>query len=105
MNKINCVVNNCSHNKSGTCYSNRVNIGGKTANEECNTCCGSFLDEKLYSDLTNNTNSEGSCDCLVCKVESCIHNCNNLCDLNSINVSGQNIKIYSETNCASFNLK
>ena len=27
MQKINCDVNNCSHNKSGVCYSNRVDIG------------------------------------------------------------------------------
>lgn len=105
MNKINCDVNNCSHNNSGTCYSNRVNIGGKSAHKDCDTCCGSFLDQLLYSDLTNNTNSEGQCDCLVCKVESCTHNYNSLCNLDSINVSGQNVKLYSETNCASFELK
>ena len=105
MNKINCEVTNCSHNNSGTCYSNRVNIGGKSANEDCDTCCGSFLDQILYSDLTNNTNSEGQCDCLVCKVESCQYNSNSLCSLDSINVSGQNVKLYSETNCASFELK
>ncbi|MBU3131539.1 DUF1540 domain-containing protein [Clostridium gasigenes] len=105
MNKINCIVNNCSYNKSDICYSTRVNIGGKTATEECDTCCGSFLDKKLYSDLTNNVNTQCYCDCLICKVESCEHNYNNLCNLNSINVSGENAKIYSETNCASFNSK
>lgn len=105
MDKINCSVSNCSHNKSNVCYSNRVNIGGKTANETCDTCCGSFLDEKLYSDLTNNSNGGCNCDCLVCHVESCTHNDNNLCDLESIDVSGENAKIYSETNCSSFELK
>lgn len=105
MDKINCSVDNCSHNKSGVCYSNRINIGGKTANESCDTCCGSFLDEKLYSDLTNNTNSSGCCDCLVCNVHSCSYNHSNLCNLESINVSGENVKIYSETNCSSFDLK
>ncbi|GAB6167637.1 DUF1540 domain-containing protein [Clostridium carnis] len=102
MQKINCNVNNCSHNNSGICYSNRVDIGGKNSNSDCATCCGSFLDKQLYSDLTNNTYSAGECDCLVCKVESCAHNCNNLCDLNSIDVSGNNARIYSETNCSSF---
>lgn len=105
MNKINCEVTNCSYNKSRICFSNRVNIGGKTANNECDTCCGSFLDKKLYSDLSNTTSDQNSCNCLICKVDSCAHNCNNLCDLNFINVSGQNVKIYSETNCASFNLR
>ena len=105
MNNINCEVYNCSHNKSSICFSNRVNIGGKTANTECDTCCGSFLDKSLYSDLTNNTNSNGTCDCLVCKVDSCKYNDNSLCNLNSIFVSGKNVKLYSETNCASFKLE
>ena len=68
MTKINCSVTNCSHNKSSVCYSNIVNIKGGQAKEACNTCCGNFLDMRDYSDLTNNTNSSGSCDCLVCKV-------------------------------------
>lgn len=105
MNKINCEVTNCSHNKSSACFSKRVNIGGKTAYKEYDTCCGSFLDKKLYSNLTNDTTNNDYCDCLVCNVDSCTHNCNSLCDLNSINISGQNVKIYSQTNCSSFNLK
>lgn len=105
MSKINCDVNNCSHNKSGVCFSNRVDIGGMTSNSSCNTCCGSFLDKKLYSDLTNNTNCSGSCDCLVCKVTNCSHNENSLCNLSSINVSGSNVNIYTETNCESFESK
>lgn len=105
MQKINCDVNNCSHNKSGVCYSNRVDIGGLNASSACGTCCGSFLNKSLYSDLTNNTNSNGQCDCLICTVESCKHNCNSLCNLESINVSGSNSQIYSETECSSFNQK
>ena len=30
MQKINCDVNNCSHNKSGVCYSNRVDIASSS---------------------------------------------------------------------------
>lgn len=102
MNKINCNVNNCSHNKGGECYSSRVDIGGKSAHSDGNTCCGSFLDILNYSDLTNNVDTK--CNCLICKVDTCSHNCNNLCELNSINVSGENVKIYSETCCSSFSL-
>ena len=43
MAEINCSVNNCSHNKSGVCYSNRVNIGGLNSSCSKDTCCGSFL--------------------------------------------------------------
>lgn len=102
MTKINCDVTNCSHNKSGVCFSNRVDIGGLNASTDCGTCCGSFLDEALYGNLTSNTNSSGSCDCLVCKVKSCNYNYNSLCSLDSINVCGANSKIYTETKCSSF---
>lgn len=105
MQKINCDVNNCSHNKSGVCYSNVVDIGGMNASSDSGTCCGSFLNKALYSDLTSNSNSDSQCDCLVCKVESCTHNCNSCCDLQSINVCGSNSQIYAETKCESFESK
>ena len=105
MAEINCSVNNCSHNKSGVCYSNRVNIGGLNSSCSKDTCCGSFLDKNLYSDLTNNTNASGSCDALICKVEDCKYNCNSLCDLPCISVGGDDVKIYSEAHCQSFQEK
>ena len=105
MNRINCDVTNCSHNKIGICYSNRVDIGGVSASSEKGTCCGSFLNESLYSDLTNNTHSKGQCDALTCNVDSCTHNYNKLCDLNSVNVSGNGVQVYSETKCSSFDYK
>ena len=105
MAEINCSVNNCSHNKSGVCYSNRVNIGGLNSCCSEDTCCGSFLDKNLYSDLTNNTNASGSCDALICKVGNCKYNCNSLCDLPCISVDGDDVKIYSEAHCQSFQEK
>lgn len=102
MNKINCSVNNCSHNASGVCHSNRVNIVGFGAVESKDTCCGSFLDERNYSTLTNNTNSTGPCDCLVCKAEDCLYNKNKECTLDAINVGSGESNIYTETCCESF---
>ncbi|MGG7177611.1 DUF1540 domain-containing protein [Clostridium paraputrificum] len=105
MSKIDCTVNNCSHNKKGSCYANRVNIGGKSAEKDDETCCGSFLNEMLYSDLTNNAYSQGSCDCLVCHVKSCNFNENSLCSLDDIQVGGENVEIYTQTCCRSFESK
>jgi hypothetical protein len=105
INRINCDVTNCSHNNSGVCYSNRVDIGGISACSEGGTCCGSFLNKALYSALTNNANSSMQCDSLICTADNCEHNYNKLCDLQSINVSGSKVQIYSETECASFNSK
>ena len=105
MTKINCDVTNCSYNCSGNCLSNRVDIGGMASCSENDTCCGSFLDKKHYSDLTNCAENCTPCDCLVCKVSSCAHNENCLCNLSSIQVHGGNANLYTETNCASFDKK
>ena len=104
MAKINCSVTNCSHNKSAICYANIVNISGGAATKECNTCCDSFLDYKHYSNLTNNTNDLGPCDALVCSVETCVYNHNKACTADGIQVDshGDEPKIYTETNCATF---
>ncbi len=105
MEKINCNVSNCSHNCSGVCYSNRVDIGGTSACSSNGTCCGSFLDESLYGNLTSNTNSSSKCNCLVCSAENCVHNKNKYCTLSAITVSGLNSRVYSETECASFEMQ
>ena len=73
---ISCSVSSCSNNKSGSCYASSVNIGGKGATSECDTCCGSYLNSTVYS---------------------------NNCTLNGINVgSSTNAKYYTETECLSF---
>lgn len=103
MDKIKCSVNNCSHNESGICFADRVNIVGYGASDREDTCCGSFLDRRTYSTLTNNVKGGGACTCLICKAEECEHNKNNICMLNTIQVTGNNdVNIYSETFCGSF---
>jgi len=104
MQKINCTISNCSHNKNGICYSNKVDIGGVSACSSNSTCCGSFLDKSLYSCLTSNANSNSQCDCLVCTAENCSHNINKTCELSSINICGNSAKIYTETKCCNFEL-
>ncbi len=105
MNKINCNVDNCSHNSTGVCYANRIDVGGKGVTEACETCCGSFLDKKHYSTLTNNTNADGPCDCIVCSAEKCVYNNNKLCTADTIQVSGHDAQIYTETICSTFKTK
>lgn len=102
MQKIACDVTNCSHNNSGSCYADRVNIGGEGASVDEETCCGSFLDSRLYSTLTNCSSCSKNCTALVCKATECVHNKNQLCNLDSIQVSGGPSNIYSETFCSSF---
>lgn len=103
MQLINCNAVNCSHNKDMICYSNRINVVGKDSTKDSDTACGSFLDSKAFGSLTNNIYDEGNaCSCLVCDVESCKYNENELCSLDSIHVSGCGANLYSETSCESF---
>lgn len=101
--KINCSVTNCSHNKDYTCFANMINVGGKSAQNSVDTCCASFLDSATYGHLTNNINHEGyECDAISCNVSSCTYNSNSLCYADSIEVEGDNVNIYTQTNCATF---
>ena len=102
MAKIACEVTNCSHNKTGECYANCIDIVGSSANENFDTACGAFLNKLHYSELTNNMLSEGSCDCLKCSVETCTYNSNKLCTLDHIQVTGPNAEYHTQTACASF---
>lgn len=102
MAKISCGVSNCSHNKSGACFANCVDIVGSSAQQDFDTSCGSYLNKLHYSKLTNNTVSSGSCDCLKCTVETCTYNDNKLCSLGEIKVSGNNAEYYTQTECDSF---
>lgn len=102
MSKISCQVEKCSHNRNGCCHANFVEISGKAA--ECNkeTCCSSFLNREVYSSLTNNTVDGKECDCLNCTVKTCKYNENCYCNRDSIEVGGDNVLVHSETQCLSF---
>lgn len=107
MGKINCSVENCSHNNKNICYANRIDVHGTQAKTIEHTACASFLENFVYSNLTNNTNDAGPCSCICCKVETCAYNENNLCTLDSIKVSPDTKRpnMYSETSCSSFKYK
>jgi hypothetical protein len=103
MAKIDCTVTNCSHNKDEICYANRINVSGGNAEKVLDTCCASFLNSDIYSNLTNNTNDKNHrCSAIVCTVPSCEYNKNQLCYADNIQVNGEGANIYEETNCSTF---
>ena len=75
MSKIACSVDKCSHNKSGCCCANFVEIDGNHATNDADTCCTSYLNKQNYSCLTNACmDNSAECECLNCHVESCKYN-------------------------------
>lgn len=106
MTNVRCSVSSCSYYKSNKCFAEVVNIGGKGACDECSTCCGSFLNKALYSNLAEFTSMRGQTAEVTCSANTCTYNENGYCALDSIDVGGDaNANIYTETNCQSFEKK
>ncbi len=104
MNRIECNVSNCAHNKNSACYSSRVNIGGFNATNYTTTCCTNFLNNKVYSTLTSNINGDYdyTCDCIICNVSTCKYNLDKNCIANHIQINSSYANLYDETNCLTF---
>lgn len=105
MAKIVCGVGECSHNKAGECYANLVSVSGRAASCDSETCCSSFLNQTVYSELTSSVTSKDACACLECHVNTCKHNDECNCCLDHIKVNGDNVNSYEETNCLSFEVQ
>ncbi len=106
MTCVKCSVNNCSYNKDGGCYVEKIQVGGKSSTEEDCTCCGTFLNQEHYSNLAEYTSSRSEAEEVGCNVETCKHNGNCQCTLDEIEVCGCNhTGNYTETKCASFELE
>lgn len=102
MTKISCEVSNCSHNAKGVCYANMVDIAGGSGKTEDDTCCSSFLHERIYAQLTNEAFQSVACDRLQCRAVTCAYNSQQLCTLEQIQVTGEQAEYYTQTDCASF---
>lgn len=106
MPRINCSVENCSYNQQECCCASIVNIGGKGAKQSCDTCCGTFLNRLGYSNLAQYTENRGGIDAILCRVDTCVYHESEHCTLNEIQVgSKEEVDIYTETDCLSFQKK
>lgn len=106
MTLVNCKVPTCSYFKNNKCYAGIINISGKTAKNEAATCCGSFLNKSVYSNLSEFTSKRGETDEILCNVDTCKHHHRKSCTLNQVEVGGVgNTLIYTETDCTNFEKK
>ncbi len=69
MTKVHCSVTNCSYNNDRVCYAQRVAIGGQGAVEDEATCCGTFLNQDVYSNLAEHT--EVQTPLFKCNLQCC----------------------------------
>lgn len=105
MATIQCSIRNCSYNANNKCHLSTVNIGGKSSVHECQTCCGSFLDNDCYSNLSKYSSNKNASE-ILCSVGTCAYNSNAKCTKDQIEVTGlPDASLYSETLCSSFKYK
>lgn len=108
MHKIKCSVESCSYNQDNCCCANIVNVGGKGSTDNCDTCCGTFLNSLGYSNLAQYTENRGGVDAILCRVSTCAYHSDEHCTLQEIEVGnekGMDAEIYTQTDCLSFRKK
>ncbi len=103
MSKVKCGATNCSYNQEHICRANTIKVGGKAATSEESTCCASFLNRSVYSNLAEYTSMRGTSKEILCNVATCKYNSDDHCRLEKIEVGGSSqTKFYTETDCLSF---
>lgn len=103
MSKVKCGATNCSYNQEHICCANTIKVGGKAATSEESTCCASFLNRSVYSNLAEYTSMRGTSKEILCNVATCKFNSDDHCSLKRIEVGGSSeTKFYTETDCLSF---
>ena len=103
MHSIRCSVESCSYNKYQECNARVIQVGGKGAQECKQTCCGTYLNCGVYSNLAEYTEARDNVEAILCRVDTCVHYGNDHCTLDCIQVGcGERVDIYTETECQSF---
>lgn len=101
MTKLGCNVTNCLHNADNCCCKCAIVVEGQDAKKKCDTCCGSFDENKDGSFRNMFKTPENRLE-VNCEAATCIYNDNRFCSAEHINISGKNANTSGQTECASF---
>lgn len=101
MTKLDCNVTSCLHNSDNCCCKAAILVEGEHATDCCETCCGSFDENKdgSFQNLFKTPESKLEIDC---DAVSCVYNENRHCSADHIAISGGRVKDASHTECATF---
>ncbi len=101
MAELYCSVDNCAYNKSEYCCKGDIQVGGKHAVKENETCCESFADEKMdrYTSALEHPSKAIDIDCEAVK---CIYNNEYKCVAEHVDIKGCGACECTETACATF---
>ena len=101
MTKLDCSVTGCMHNAENCCCKNTILVEGKTAQDKCDTCCGSF-DEKKGRTFRNLFKTPESRLEVECEATNCVYNTDRRCSAEHIGITGGNATVSMQTECSSF---
>ena len=100
MTKLDCNVTSCMHNADNCCCKSEIIVDGSKAKDCCETCCGSF-DENKGGAFTNLFKTPEKKLEVGCEAVNCIYNENHRCSADHIGITGDGANEASQTECSS----
>lgn len=103
MTKIICGVLNCYLNKDKRCCADSIDVTGDGAQSRGATNCETFGKDNGSFKSSNKTVKEQSH--ISCEANTCVHNEDNKCHSQTIQIHGSSVDKSAETFCTTFRLK
>ena len=101
MTKLDCTVTTCIHNAEKCCCKSGILVEGAQAKNCCDTCCGSFEENRggLFKNLFKTPESKLD---VVCDADNCSYNEDHCCCAGKIDIRGEGACNCGETCCGTF---
>ena len=101
MTRLECTVASCVHNSEKCCCKQGILVEGVNARESCDTCCGSFEENRggLFKNLFKTPETRLQ---VVCDVLNCLYNDDHQCRAERISILGDGARAVGQTECGSF---
>ena len=104
MTKLDCNVKNCIHNADNCCCKQAIVVDGKSAKDCCDTCCGSFDENKdgAFTNLFKTPEKRLQSDC---EAVNCIYNEQRHCQAEHVGIAGNGASQAGQTECSTFKMR
>ena len=101
MTKLDCSVTGCMHNAENCCCKNVIVVEGQTAREKCDTCCGSYDENKggMFRNMFKTPENRLEVEC---EAVNCVYNKDRFCEAEHIGITGGDTTEAQGTECSSF---
>lgn len=104
MTRLECTVTNCLHNAENRCCKQAIVVDGSEAQDNYETCCGSF-DQNLEGSYRNLFKTPENRLEIDCEAINCVYNSDRRCGAERIGIVGDGASEPGHTECATFTLR